>query len=72
MMKRFISLLLILPLLAYCGKTDEPQPDPDPQRVDSVAELAHRKGRKVGKKGRKEARKARKKIPTFTPTPRPN
>ena len=53
MMKRFISLLLILPLLAYCGKTDEPQPDPDPQKEQEGQE-GGKEGQEGGQEGQEE------------------
>ena len=31
MTKKFLTLLLILPLLAFCGNKETPQPDPDPE-----------------------------------------
>ena len=31
MNKKLWALMLLLPLLAFCGKKDKPEPDPDPQ-----------------------------------------
>ena len=38
MTKRFIALLLILPMLAYCGKKEEPQPEPEKQEEQKQEE----------------------------------
>ena len=39
MIKRFISLLLILPMLAYsCKQEETPQPDPDPKEQEDPKE----------------------------------
>ena len=38
MTKRFIALLLILPMLAYCGKKEEPQPEPEKQEEQKEEE----------------------------------
>jgi len=34
MIKRLLTLLLILPLLAYCGNKENPNPEPDPKEQD--------------------------------------
>ena len=38
MLKRFLTLLLILPLLTYCDKKEEPTPDPDDQKEEQKDE----------------------------------
>ena len=34
MNKKLWALMLLLPLLAFCGKKDKPEPDPDFKRID--------------------------------------
>ena len=38
MLKRFLTLLLILPLLTYCDQKDEPTPDPEKQEEEKKDE----------------------------------
>ena len=38
MIKRFLTLVLILPLLAFCGKTETPQPEPEKQEEQNQEE----------------------------------
>lgn len=39
MLKKFLTLLLILPLIAFCGNKETPQPEPDPEhQVDPEPE----------------------------------
>ena len=45
MMKRFITLLLILPMLAYCEKKEQPQPEPDPTEEEENKEGNEEEGK---------------------------